>query len=147
MSDRNWNIEISHIYKNLFLSGIRGAGNEELIKQNNIKFIIQVSGELYDNIKINPNISYIMYSIDDHPSEYIIDICKHAKCVIDYCFKNNINILINCYSGISRSASIVIYYLMNILKKDYNTIYKFVKSKRGCVNPNYGFIKQLKNIE
>jgi hypothetical protein len=46
-------------------------------------------------------------------------------------------------AGMSRSASVVIAYIMKSLKYDYLTALDFVRAKRPIVMPNYGFEKQL----
>ena len=49
--------------------------------------------------------------------------------------------------GVSRSASIVIAYLIRNYHMTYNEAFKFVKSKRACVKPNPGFVKCLRAWE
>ena len=49
--------------------------------------------------------------------------------------------------GVSRSASIVIAYLIRNHHMTYNEAFKFVKSKRACVKPNSGFVKCLRAWE
>ena len=48
--------------------------------------------------------------------------------------------------GISRSASVTIGYLMFKQKKNYDEIFNYVQSKRKEINPNSGFVKQLKKL-
>ena len=49
--------------------------------------------------------------------------------------------------GISRSTTIVIYYLMKKNNINFEEAYNIVKEKRGVTNPNYGFIEQLKSLK
>ena len=51
--------------------------------------------------------------------------------------------LVHCYAGVSRSATIIIAYLMKIMKWDLNTAFDFVKHKRVVAKPNDGFMNQL----
>jgi protein-tyrosine phosphatase len=55
-------------------------------------------------------------------------------------------VFVHCAQGKSRSATIVISYLIKKNKMDFQEAYDFVKSKRPCINPNNGFIEQLKNM-
>uniref|UniRef100_T1GAI1 protein-tyrosine-phosphatase n=1 Tax=Megaselia scalaris TaxID=36166 RepID=T1GAI1_MEGSC len=48
------------------------------------------------------------------------------------------------YFGVSRSSTAVIAYIMKTHNFDYNQAFEFVKSKRKFVQPNNGFVKQLK---
>jgi protein-tyrosine phosphatase len=65
------------------------------------------------------------------------------------------NVLVHCYAGISRSATLIINYLcrnlytyndlsnenpVNVLNYSLN----FAKNKRPIINPNIGFLEQLK---
>ncbi|CAD7002647.1 unnamed protein product [Ceratitis capitata] len=55
-------------------------------------------------------------------------------------------VLIHCNAGVSRAASIVIAYLILELRMTFDDAYGLVKSKRPCIQPNVGFIKQLKKL-
>jgi len=56
-------------------------------------------------------------------------------------------ILIHCMAGISRSATIVIGYIMRLNNWDAATSIAFVKQKRREINPNLGFLSQLLQYE
>ncbi|KAJ3441863.1 dual specificity protein phosphatase [Anaeramoeba flamelloides] len=65
---------------------------------------------------------------------------------IDQALENG-KVLVNCWQGASRSATIVISYLMKTQKKNFEETYRFVKNKRKAVQPNRGFQKILQNYE
>ena len=50
--------------------------------------------------------------------------------------EGNEKILVNCMIGSSRSATIVIAYIMWKQKMKYEDAFNFVKSKRKIINPN-----------
>ena len=52
-------------------------------------------------------------------------------------------VLVHCKMGISRSASVVISYMMKEYEMDLAATIIRVKEKRSVVNPNKSFIKQL----
>jgi protein-tyrosine phosphatase len=54
---------------------------------------------------------------------------------------------VHCGAGISRSATIVIGFLMKYHNCSYNIAYNYVKNKRYIINPNPGFIDALKELE
>jgi len=66
---------------------------------------------------------------------------------IDENLKRNINVLVHCFAGVSRSASTVIAYLMKMNQMDYKSAYNFCKDKRMVTCPNPGFVRQLKEFE
>ena len=55
------------------------------------------------------------------------------------------NILIHCVVGMSRNASLVIFYMMKEKGWDYDTCYKYVKERRPIVEPNVGLEAQLRD--
>lgn len=56
-------------------------------------------------------------------------------------------VLVHCLAGMSRSATIVIAYLLATTPMTAEEATEFVRSKRRIVRPNYGFTKQLEQYE
>jgi len=52
--------------------------------------------------------------------------------------------LVHCSYGISRSASVVIAYLIKSSHKSYDEVLSFVQQQRKIVKPNPGFEQQLR---
>jgi dual specificity phosphatase 12 len=70
---------------------------------------------------------------------------KFGEC-IEFIKKAQVNggtVLVHCFAGVSRSATIVCAYLMQEHNLSYSAALKLVKSKRPFVNPNDGFRTQL----
>ncbi|KAH8415631.1 hypothetical protein KR222_006821 [Zaprionus bogoriensis] len=53
-------------------------------------------------------------------------------------------VLVHCNAGVSRSAAVVIGYLMQRRDMRFEEAYNLVKSWRPCIQPNAGFMQQLK---
>lgn len=49
--------------------------------------------------------------------------------------------------GVSRSASIVIAYLIRERSMTYDAAFTLVKQRRRCIKPNAGFVKTLREWE
>ena len=96
--------------------------------------------------------------LPNYKSEEIIH--KYVE-ISDFDFKNIIQyfgeclnfikgeekVFVHCMAGASRSATIVIAYLMWIKKMKFDEALNFVISKRPIVDPNDGFREQLKIFE
>mgnify|MGYP001810245761 CR=1 FL=1 len=61
--------------------------------------------------------------------------------------KDNCATLVNCHGGISRSASVVIAYVMKTQGLDYDAAFQFVKAQRRAIRPNSSFEEQLRACE
>ncbi|MCL4148508.1 UNVERIFIED_CONTAM: hypothetical protein GTU68_013577, partial [Idotea baltica] len=56
-------------------------------------------------------------------------------------------VLVHCNAGVSRSASVVIAYLMRQYCMTFDEAFRFVKHRRSFIRPNEGFVQQLKLYE
>ena len=66
--------------------------------------------------------------------------------IIEFIKKNNDNVLIHCMMGRSRSATVILYYLIKIHNMNLDDAIEYLISKRYVVNPSIKFINNLKNI-
>mmetsp|Transcript_3384 Transcript_3384/g.4209 ORF Transcript_3384/g.4209 Transcript_3384/m.4209 type:complete len:94 (+) Transcript_3384:208-489(+) len=55
-------------------------------------------------------------------------------------------VLVHCAAGISRSASLVIAYLIRYHRMDFEEAFEHVKLGRNFINPNKSFIEQLRKL-
>jgi protein-tyrosine phosphatase len=93
---------------------------------------------------------YPLDDVDNSPlSEYIL---PATKFIHEEFIERKKNILIHCMMGKSRSAAILIAYLMTLSSSSssfssFSSVQQaleFLKTKRSIVQPNDGFMKQLK---
>ncbi|XP_075158808.1 dual specificity protein phosphatase MPK-4 [Haematobia irritans] len=138
-------ISLDEIVPGLFLGNLTAATHMETLRTFNISHILTL-----DSIPLPQHITEASFlttkyiHIADMPKE---DILHHLNTCVDFidgAIKKGECILVHCYFGVSRSSSAVIAYIMKKNKMDYNTAYELVKSKRRFVQPNSGFIAQLK---
>lgn len=74
-------------------------------------------------------------------------IMKHFRECLEFIDTSKGKVFVHCLAGISRSATIVIAYLMWKDKLSYQEAYFKVKNKRRYIDPNDGFVKQLQEFE
>jgi protein-tyrosine phosphatase len=54
------------------------------------------------------------------------------------------NVLVHCHAGVSRSATLVIAYLMQEKRLTFDEAFSYASKFRPVIFPNQGFQKQLK---
>ncbi|PSN30522.1 hypothetical protein C0J52_24114 [Blattella germanica] len=87
-----------------------------------------------------------LWLVTDTPRE---DLLSHFEDTADFINSGQEQgvVLVHCYFGVSRSATIVIAYMMKKYELTYEEAFERVKSKRRFVGPNPGFISQLQLYE
>jgi predicted protein tyrosine phosphatase len=133
---------ISQITPNIYLSGFMIASNKEELNKFNIKSIINCAKTLPNYFP--DDFTYTNIPIDDTWGQNIEHYFDSSYNVIESIIGKNENILVHCHAGISRSATIVIAYLMRKNNWSLDQALAFVRSKRSIVNPNLDFIESLK---
>ncbi|CAF2536304.1 unnamed protein product [Rotaria sp. Silwood2] len=138
---------MSEVLPGLYLGNAHDAEDMNLLKQNNIKSIINISTSIpcyYENETL---FDYYKLPCNDLCKENIIQYFDKTFEYIQEKLLLNQNILIHCQGGISRSPSFIIGYLMKYHSKTFDQAYSIVKEKRKIINPNLGFLTQLTRYE
>ena len=133
------------IIPHLYLGSIGSASNLKELQKCKITHIV-CCGENIKNF-FPDKFKYFNIPILDSDKEDIKKYFESSYKYIDEAIKNKGNVLVHCHAGVSRSSSFVIAYIMKSQKKKYDTVLDIVKSKRNKINPNPGFIQQLKEYE
>ena len=131
---------MNYIIDNIYLGGILAAENEHYLDQYNIGFVVNCAEEIH--IKYKKRQVYAL-NLEDTETQKIFPIFELAYRIIKK-FRNR-NILVHCAAGMSRSASLVIFYLMKEKGWNYDQCFKYVKERRSVISPNDGFEKQLRD--
>lgn len=82
----------------------------------------------------------------DLPETDIVPVVKECLPFINAAVARERNVLIHCNAGVSRTSMVAIAYLQST-GLEYHCAYSLVKSKRPAVQPNAGFVRQLRNID
>lgn len=138
-------LEPTKIIDNIYLGNAYNASNYSVIRDYNIKYIINATREL-PNFYEYYDIKYLRVPVADNSENHISDFIQESVDFIDNAIlKNDGNILIHCYMGSSRSASIVTAYLIHKYKYNVHDAICFIKNKRDIVNINLNFIDDINN--
>ena len=126
----------------LYLGGETSAYRKEQLIELGITNILIVGLYLY---QFYPN-SFIYKQIEIRDEEFA-DILRYFIPSIIFINESKGKCLVHCKAGMSRSASIVISYIMFIQKTTFENAYNYVIERRNIIYPNEGFIEQLKEFQ
>lgn len=136
------------IEPNLYLGNLTAATDVQWLKDTKITHILTVdSCPLPRKIQLLPDLIVKYIQITDMPREDLLTYFEDAYQFIDNALHINGKVLVHCYFGVSRSATLVIAYLMKKHELTLEVAFELVKSKRRFVGPNPGFMAQLKLYE
>ncbi|KAJ3425579.1 dual specificity protein phosphatase [Anaeramoeba flamelloides] len=138
-----WGGPPDKILDGLYLGSFETASSLEELEKVNITHTLNMHHEKAEH----PNIITKNLPIWDDPEWDLLSILEECFDFIDKAIKSDGNVLVHCHAGISRSAAVVIGYVMKTQKKNYEDAYSFVKEKRRWAFPNEGFVKQLKTLD
>jgi predicted protein tyrosine phosphatase len=136
---------INKIIDGLYISGDDVATNRQILATHKITHVLNATTNVEN--KFETDLIYKSFLIYDLASQKI-DFNISFEFIDQALKQSDANVLVHCNQGVSRSASIVIAFLMQkCLFKTYKEAYEFVKEKRPKIMPNNGFIEQLKQLE
>ena len=135
--------DMTYIKNNFYLGNAYNSRDYIKLKENNIGLIVNCTKDVPNFF---PNeFNYINVCVEDTNTNSIIDLLD--KILIDInnyiTNNNNKNVLIHCFMGSSRSASILIGYMIKYMGLNRRDSLNFLKEKRPIVNLNNNFFKEL----
>ncbi|KAI9556318.1 hypothetical protein GHT06_018892 [Daphnia sinensis] len=141
--DNTPDLQLGQVEHGIYIASQDVANDPELIRKHAITHVLNVAGCPSQKL---PGLHYLDVYILDLPEE---SLCHHfSPCFefMDDALKTGC-VLVHCNAGISRSASIVVAYLMCRRQKSLNEALRQVKAARPKANPNVGFLHQLQKYE
>lgn len=149
ISSVGFNSEISNILDNMLFLGSQHSSRNDAIIEKNIKHIVSIGcNPVYSNMSY---INNYKFEIDDHGNKENVElffnkIIPEIHNIINNALQNNEEILVHCLAGRSRSAIVIITWLMKYKNMDYDTAFIYVKEKRPVISPNIHFIDYIKSV-
>lgn len=137
----------------LWLGSVESAQHSSRLRKHGIKFIftcadrcVLVAGERGMASWTSGVVDHALLDVQDLPS---VDLYRHFESAIAWLERAMLRgpVLVHCVQGVSRSATIVVAYLMAKQHYSLDRALELVKQKRPVVSPNYGFLAQLSRYE
>ncbi|XP_074592136.1 dual specificity protein phosphatase PHS1-like [Curcuma longa] len=139
----------SLVTRNLFVGGALAARSKYTLQHLGITHILCLcSNEIGQSDSQYPDLfQYKNFSISDEEDTDISNIFEEASDYIDYVERSGGKVLVHCFEGKSRSATVVLSHLM--LRKGYTLSEAWSKLKKvhKRAQPNDGFAKILLDLD
>uniref|UniRef100_A0A6B2LHY7 protein-tyrosine-phosphatase n=1 Tax=Arcella intermedia TaxID=1963864 RepID=A0A6B2LHY7_9EUKA len=136
-----YHTDASLIIPNLWLGAASAAQHEIFLKQARIGTVISIH---MAQAFLPDRFNHTIIPLEDHPFSALLPELDATYESITLALNSGSAVLVHCVAGASRSASVVIAYMMKSRGWTYEEAYDFVKEKRRVVEPNSGFVAQLK---
>lgn len=137
----------TEIIPNLYLGSAFNAYNINHLEEHHINVIINITKEISNYFEKCLKYTYYKYPILDNDKDDISNILIETANKIDYHLRRNDIVLVHCYMGASRSASVVIFYLIKHHCKSLKKTLKYVKKKRPIVNLTNTILSKLEKMD
>jgi protein-tyrosine phosphatase len=142
--DEEW--DAHEIIPNVYLGSMEAESVDyKILKQRNITHVLTSGFGLQKHHE--NNLKYHKIGAIDVSFYNIVNDLPECINFIDSALESNGAILVHCAAGVSRSASIVIGYLMKKNQWKFSIALNEVRKQRIIVNPNPGFRNQLEMFE
>jgi len=130
-----------NIVPGLYIGSVGAAISKENLLANGITHVLCAA----NNIKLyHPNdFIYKQIAIDDTPASDMYSHLASACSFIGRAISAGGRVLVHCFAGKSRSATVIASYLMFTMKIDMVAAIDLMRSRRPIVQPNAGFCTQL----
>eukprot|EP00026_Physarum_polycephalum_P013087 Phypoly_transcript_13456.p1 GENE.Phypoly_transcript_13456~~Phypoly_transcript_13456.p1 ORF type:complete len:289 (-),score=59.11 Phypoly_transcript_13456:16-882(-) len=133
------------VTKNIYLGDYESSLQYAHLEMRNITHIVAIlnSVVLPPSAAPSQNYTYLVIKAEDKDSQNIIDTFPYVHDFIKNATEHNGTVLVHCAKGASRSATLVIAYLMKELQISFKEAYQMVRKARSTILPNKGFVAQL----
>lgn len=133
----------NHILPGLYLGGVSAARDKYTLKRLGVNHVLTVA-------EIDPlyaeEFVYKVVRVDDHADQDLTAFFEECRQFI-YDGIQAGGVLVHCAAGVSRSATMVIMYVMTVERLSMEEAFEFVRGKRPIICPNSGFRDQLLTYE
>jgi protein-tyrosine phosphatase len=131
----------------LYLGTQEDSKDGSLLQRLNVKYILNVTADCPNHFAADPSFHYMKIPIRDTWNQNIAVHFSTTYDFIEEARRSGSAVLVHCMAGISRSATIVIAYLMCKHHASMNSMYNRLKEKRCTISPNLDFMGHLLQYE
>jgi protein-tyrosine phosphatase len=141
---------MSEITDQIWLGSYGDSANDAFLEERQITHILCCAEELPLRVGFPYSQRYDGYKVplvDDKADEKTKAYFLEAATVLDGWVGSGKKVFVHCFAGISRSASVVITYLMVYKGWSFDLAFQHLKLRRPRIHPHSEFLPILKAIE
>lgn len=127
----------------LYIGSMSALHDPDLLRAHSVTHLVQVLDVPWLPSNSNGMSCYRIDILDSSSTDlrpHLEDACNWIHSAL----LTGRTVLVHCQQGISRSAAVVIAYLIRYRGMGYDDALGWLKAKRACVKPNPGFVKILR---
>lgn len=127
----------------LYIGGMFTLRRREALQQANITHVLSVLRSPLDQDLFSPFQKHMVVEVDDVEDENLLEHFPATNKFIQEGLEGGGGVLVHCAMGKSRSATVVIAYLMQVHNIGPSEALSHLRQARSICEPNDGFMKQL----
>ena len=135
---------MSKITKNLYIGSYIEATNSQWLAFHGITHIVNMSTEHRNYFP--RRFRYFRGDLYDHPMQSLEKTLKVGFLFIRNAIAQGGTVFVHCHAGVSRSSSMVLYYLMKTYGWSLDSSVAYMRRTHPRTNPNAGFMMELRRI-
>ncbi|KAL8597520.1 hypothetical protein ACOMHN_033391 [Nucella lapillus] len=136
---------MDEILPKLYLGGITGIFDPALLREIGISHVLTLMDRALPGELMSGFTYHHVFALDLYDHDLLQDLEECLKFVEEG--RQQGGVLVHCQAGASRSATVVIAYMMRTNSLSKVAALEFVRSRRSIVSPNDGFLQQLDLFE
>jgi hypothetical protein len=138
---------ITQITPFLFLGDKRVAQDKEYLKEKGLCHVVNATSEIRNYFESEAPFRYFQCPVADTEVAKLSPFLPGAVKFIQDAIDHGHHVLVHCRQGVSRSATVIIAYLMKYQRLKLSDAYSQVRMKRAQAKPNANFLGQLALFE
>ncbi|KAL6040712.1 Dual specificity phosphatase 14 [Balamuthia mandrillaris] len=129
----------------LYLGSNDAAKDRDMLRSLAVTHILTVARGLHPRFR--EELVYLLLEVDDWLGEDLLSYMDEATSFIHDAISQGGVVLVHCAAGVSRSATMVIAYLMRFQGMTYDEARNHTRNARPCIEPRCNFMRQLRLYE
>ena len=135
------------VTRGVYIGSVGAAKNADALRALGVTHVLTACGGMPREGFYPDDFEYATCAVDDKPDAAIEEHFDRCFDFIRDALARDGKVLVHCFQGKSRSATICAMYMMRALGMDLDEAMTAIREVRPCAQPNSGFIRALRALE